>query len=45
MIAGKANPVDLVPVSETEIQATYYPKDEGKSKVDVQYAGKPVPGR
>ncbi|XP_071141457.1 filamin-C-like isoform X33 [Mytilus edulis] len=41
---GKANPVDLVPVSETEIQATYYPKDEGKSKVDVQYAGKPVPG-
>ncbi|XP_052093728.1 filamin-A-like isoform X19 [Mytilus californianus] len=41
---GKANPVDLVPVSETEIQATYYPKDEGKAKVDVQYAGKPVPG-
>jgi hypothetical protein len=44
-ITGKPNPVELVPVSETEINATYYPQDEGPATVDVKYAGQPVPGR
>ena len=45
MFTGRTVPVQLVPVAEGKVNATYYPKDEGKCKVDVKFANQEVPNR
>ncbi|XP_069142482.1 filamin-A-like isoform X9 [Argopecten irradians] len=41
---GNKRPADIQPVSEGKVNATYYPQEEGKCKVEVKYADQQVPG-
>ncbi|KAL3851735.1 hypothetical protein ACJMK2_015452 [Sinanodonta woodiana] len=40
---GAVRPAEVVPVTEGKFQATYYPVEEGKCKVNVKYANQEVP--
>ncbi|OWF45693.1 Filamin-A [Mizuhopecten yessoensis] len=41
---GNKRPAELQPVSEGKVNATYFPQEEGKCKVEVKYADQQVPG-
>ena len=43
--SGKKQPVQIQPVSEGLYEASYVPVNEGKCKLDVLYADKPVKNR